>query len=78
MSYSPPGESVAAAASDAEGDDGDETAKAEGKGEDSPASTEKPEPTSSPPTVRGQPTVVKKRSEVDELAARFERLKNIR
>lgn len=93
VSYNPLDDSGAQAGSDnGEGsdgdDDGNEAVKAEGTGspknEESSAASEKTEPprkTSTPPSApsaRGQPTVVKKRTEVDELAARFERLKNIR
>ncbi|EKD02448.1 hypothetical protein A1Q2_03208 [Trichosporon asahii var. asahii CBS 8904] len=85
--YNPLVDSEVAAASEEGGSKGEETPNIEGDDdakEGSPASCEKPEPprkTSSPPSApsgRGQPTVVKKRTEVDELAARFERLKNIR
>lgn len=88
--YTPLGDSAVADGSEDEGasdvEGGDVAAKEAVNGdptEDSPVAGEKSEPprkTVTPPSVPSarQPTVVKKRTEVDELAARFERLKNIR
>lgn len=90
--YAPLGAADDAADSNSvEGSDGDDDgsglAKPEKDGspgkDDSSSPGEKttpPRKTTTPPSIPSarQPTVVKKRNEVDELAARFERLKNIR
>lgn len=83
VAYAPLCESDAPGSDGQEGSDDEGGDEAEGiSKEESPATSEKEQPrkTSSPPSVPSarQPTVVKKRTEVDELAARFERLKNIR
>lgn len=83
VSYAPLCDSGAPGSDGEEGSNDEGGDEAEGiSKEESPATSEKepPRKTSSPPSVPSvrQPTVVKKRTEVDELAARFERLKNIR